>query len=261
MNGKGSAGLGSPPGPCKSARASVSAARASPFNFFNYSLLLQDPFFHLFKRNRSVGLSWAACILRGSFIIVPCLNGRQRVSLKSPSATSPSKYLNRSLMGSQPDPPGSRGGFVSARRGGTATAGRGVAQGTPGDHPGRSGGGGFGYSGQRQTPPEQGKSIGQTGVRQRWSSPRSFPCSHLPFPSPLQLEPLWRPRGWEVSGPPGPRGPPAPAAPSGFPSRRWRAQKAAAQRGDPPRCGEAIQSGALIRGAAAGICALQRWPD
>lgn len=118
MNGKGSAGLGSPPGPCKSARASVSAARASPFNFFNYSLLLQDPFFHLFKRNRSVGLSWAACILRGSFIIVPCLNGRQRVSLKSPSATSPSKYLNRSLMGSQPDPPGSRGGFVSARRGG-----------------------------------------------------------------------------------------------------------------------------------------------
>lgn len=204
MNGKGSAGLGSPPGPCKSAGASVSAARASPFNFFNYSLLLQDPFFHLFKRNRSVGLSWAACILRGSFIIVPCLNGRQRVSLKSPSATSPSKYLNRSLMGSQPDPPGSRGGFVSARRGGTATAGCGVAQGTPGDHPGRSGGGSFGYSGQHRTPPEQGKSIGQTGVRQRWSSPRSFPCSHLPFPSPLQLEPLWRPRGWEVSGPPRP---------------------------------------------------------
>lgn len=118
MNGKGSAGLGSLPGPCKSAGASVSAARASPFNFFNYSLPLQDPFFHLFKRNRSVGLSWAACILRGSFIIVPCLNGRQKVSLKSPSATSPSKYLNRSLMGSQPDPPGSRGGFVSARRGG-----------------------------------------------------------------------------------------------------------------------------------------------
>lgn len=207
MNGKGSAGLGSPPGPCKSARASVSAARASPFNFFNYSLLLQDPFFHLFKRNRSVGLSWAACILRGSFIIVPCLKGRQRVSLKSPSATSPSKYLNRSLMGSQPDPPGSRGGFVSARRGGRPRRDVGWRRAPLGTTLGGPEGG-FGYSGQRQTPPEQGKSIGQAGVRQRWSSPRSFPCSHLPFPSPLQLEPLWRPRGWEVSGPPGPRGPP-----------------------------------------------------
>lgn len=208
MNGKGSAGLGSLPGPCKSARASVSAARASPFNFFNYSLLLQDPFFHLFKRNRSVGLSWAACILRGSFIIVPCLNGRQRVSLKSPSATSPSKYLNRSLMGSQPDPPGSRGGFVSARRGGDGHGGMWGGAWHPWGPPWEVWRGGFGYSGQRQTPPEQGKSIGQAGVRQRWSSPRSFPCSHLPFPSPLQLEPLWRPRGWEVSGPPGPRGPP-----------------------------------------------------
>lgn len=180
MNGKGSAGLGSLPGPCKSARASVSAARASPFNFFNYSLLLQDPFFHLFKRNRSVGLSWAACILRGSFIIVPCLNGRQRVSLKSPSATSPSKYLNRSLMGSQPDPPGSRGGFVSARRGGTATAGCGVAQGTPGDHPGRSGGGVLVIPGSVKHPRSKEKASGKPGLGSAGAAPAAFPVPTSP---------------------------------------------------------------------------------
>ncbi|XP_071884534.1 bladder cancer associated transcript 1 isoform X1 [Anas platyrhynchos] len=55
-------------------------------------------FFYLFKKNRSASLSWAASILRGSFIIVRCLNGRQRVSLKSLAVTSSSKYINSSLL-------------------------------------------------------------------------------------------------------------------------------------------------------------------
>lgn len=89
---------------------------------FIYFLIIPCSFRILFlpfqeeqERQPQLGCS----ILRGSFIIVCCLNGKQRVSLKSLRGTSSSKYINSSLMdaGVPAGPPRLSGGFVSARGG------------------------------------------------------------------------------------------------------------------------------------------------
>lgn len=97
LNGRGSTGPLNMLGFCKSSRASVTPP-ALVHLFFNYSSFLKRSFFSIFKKHRTIWLSWAASILLGSFIIVCPLNGKWRVSFKRLHATSLPKYINSSLM-------------------------------------------------------------------------------------------------------------------------------------------------------------------
>lgn len=266
LNGKGSAGLRSLPGPCKS----VSAARSGPFNFFfNYSLLLHDPFFPTFFKRSS--LSWAASILRGPFIIVPSLNGRQRVSLKSPSAPNPSKYLNRSLMGSQADPPDSGGGFVSLKRRGTGTwGGTGHPWGPPWEVWGFFGGvlsaALFNFNVIKHSWSKE--KMGQTRVWQGWSSSLPVPTSpSLPCSSWSREFPGGRGGGRSETPPDHPKTlpkpPQNPRGPLGI-SRSLSipipgAQKAA-QRGDAVR-GSFFRAGRSLEGRPPLIVSSRGGPD
>lgn len=96
---------------------------------FIYFLIIPCSFRILFlpfqeeqERQPQLGCS----ILRGSFIIVCRLNGRQRVSLKSLRGTSSSKYINSSLMDAGvPAGPPRLSGWLCVCKGGTAGMGMG----------------------------------------------------------------------------------------------------------------------------------------
>lgn len=129
-------------------------------------------------------------------------------------------------MGSQPDPPGFQGGFVSAKAWG---GGCGVAQSTPGDLPGRSGVLFYFIFFSWLLWPALFNLI----IKHPWSEGRAVlgQPSHFSLCSTLllQLEARIPWRGLRRDPPPIP-----PQSPQSLPVpiADWRAQKAAAQRGD-----------------------------